>query len=56
MQLTRTARVLVAALGGSGVLHRPRTYEELVPPELGNARAWVPASGLALPATRRAGA
>ena len=54
------------ALGGSGVLHlvRPRTYEWLVPPELGDARAWVLASGvaeiataglMALPATRRVG-
>ena len=66
MQLTRSAEVLAAALGGSGVLHlvRPRTYEWLVPPELGDARAWVYASGvaeiataglMALPATRRAG-
>ena len=66
MELTRTARVLAAALGGSGVLHlaRPGAYEWLVPPELGNARAWVYASGvaeiataglMALPATRRAG-
>ncbi|WP_324277121.1 hypothetical protein [Blastococcus brunescens] len=28
-------------------LVRPRTYEWLVPPELGDARAWVTASGLA---------
>jgi uncharacterized membrane protein len=53
-------------LGGSGVLHllRPRTYEWLVPPELGSARAWVTVSGiaeigtaalLAAPRTRRAG-
>ena len=66
MQLTRSAEVLTAAFGGSGVLHlvRPRTYEWLVPPELGDARAWVYASGvaeiataglMALPATRRAG-
>ena len=66
MQLTRTAAGLAAALGGSGVLHlvRPRTYEWLVPPELGDARAWVLASGvaeiataglMALPATRRVG-
>ncbi len=57
---------LAAALGGSGVLHlvRPRTFEWLVPPELGDARAWVRASGVAeiataglmtLPSTRRAG-
>ena len=57
---------LAALLGGSGVLHlvRPRTYEWLVPPELGDARAWVLGSGvaevataalLAAPPTRRAG-
>jgi uncharacterized membrane protein len=40
---------LAALLGGSGVLHlvRPRTYEWLVPPELGNARGWVTATGVA---------
>jgi uncharacterized membrane protein len=48
------------------VLHlvRPRTFEWLVPPELGNARAWVTATGvgelgtaalLAAPASRRLG-
>ena len=58
--------MLGALLGGSGVLHlvRPRTYEWLVPPELGSARSWVTATGvaelgtaalLAAPATRRAG-
>jgi uncharacterized membrane protein len=58
--------VLGALLGGSGVLHlvRPRTYEWLVPPELGSARSWVASTGvaelgtaalLAAPATRRAG-
>ena len=58
--------VLGALLGGSGVLHlvRPRTYEWLVPPELGPARPWVTATGvaeigtaalLAAPATRRWG-
>ena len=58
--------VLGAMLGGSGVLHllRPRTYEWLVPPERGSARAWVLGSGvaeigtaalLAAPRTRRAG-
>lgn len=58
--------MLAAALGGSGVLHlvRPRTYEWLVPPELGDARTWVLTSGLAeigtaalmaAPATRRLG-
>ena len=62
----RTARVLAAVLGGSGVLHlvRPQTYEWLVPPELGSARAWVLGSGvaeiaagalIAAPRTRRAG-
>ncbi|NEK60480.1 hypothetical protein GCU56_21720 [Geodermatophilus sabuli] len=66
MELPGTARVLLAALAGSGVLHlvRPRTFEWLVPPELGDARSWVTASGLAelgaaalmaVPATRRAG-
>ena len=60
------AAVLGALLGGSGVLHlvRPRTYEWLVPPELGSARSWVTVTGvaelgtaalLAAPATRRAG-
>ncbi len=55
-----------ALMGGSGVLHlvRPRTYDWLVPPELGPARPWVTGSGvaelgtaalLAVPATRRAG-
>jgi uncharacterized membrane protein len=44
-----TAMVLGALLGGSGVLHlvRPQTYEWLVPPELGSARAWVMATGVA---------
>lgn len=57
---------MAALLGGSGVLHllRPRTYEWLVPPELGDARGWVLASGVAelgtaallsASATRRAG-
>ncbi|RBY85458.1 hypothetical protein [Blastococcus sp. TF02A-30] len=45
-------------------LVRPRTYEWLVPPELGDARRWVLATGVAeigtaallsAPATRRAG-
>ena len=64
--MTSRARLLQALLGGSGVLHlvRPRVYEWLVPPELGDARAWVLASGVAeigtaallgAPATRRAG-
>jgi uncharacterized membrane protein len=58
--------VLGTLLGGSGVLHlvRPRTYEWLVPPELGSARVWVTATGvaelgtaalLAAPRTRGAG-
>lgn len=40
---------LAALLGGSGVIHlvRPRTYEWLVPPELGDARRWVTATGVA---------
>jgi uncharacterized membrane protein len=57
---------MAAVLGASGVLHlvRPRTYEWLVPPELGPARPWVLGSGvaeiaagalLALPRTRPAG-
>jgi uncharacterized membrane protein len=66
MRTPGTATLLGALLGGSGVLHlvRPATYEWLVPPELGDARSWVTASGvaeigtaalLAAPATRRAG-
>ncbi|MGY1711249.1 hypothetical protein ACI8AC_17255 [Geodermatophilus sp. SYSU D00758] len=66
MGLPLPAKALAGALGGSGVLHlvRPRTYEWLVPPELGDRRAWVLASGvaeiltaglMAVPATRRAG-
>ena len=62
----RTAQLMSAVLTGSGLLHlvRPRSYEWLVPPELGPARPWVLASGvvevvagtlLAAPATRRAG-
>jgi uncharacterized membrane protein len=57
---------LAALLGGSGVLHlvRPRVYEWLVPPELGDARSWVTGTGVAeigtaallgVPATRRSG-
>jgi uncharacterized membrane protein len=60
------ALCLAVLLGGSGVLHlvRPTTYEWLIPPELGNARRWVTATGvaelgtaalLAAPATRRSG-
>ncbi|SFP31685.1 Uncharacterized membrane protein [Geodermatophilus dictyosporus] len=66
MRLPAPATWLAAALGGSGVLHlvRPRTFEVLVPPELGDARAWVLGTGVAgiataalltVPATRRAG-
>jgi uncharacterized membrane protein len=66
MSTTAWARALLLLLGGSGVLHlvRPRTYDWLVPPELGAARPWVTGSGiaelgtaalLAAPATRRAG-
>jgi uncharacterized membrane protein len=62
----RTAQLMSAVFAGSGVLHlvRPRTYDWLVPPELGPARPWVLASGvvevvagalLAVPATRRTG-
>jgi hypothetical protein len=38
-----------ALLGGSRVLHlvRPRTYQWLVPPELGAARPWITAAGVA---------
>jgi uncharacterized membrane protein len=66
MRTPGKAMLLGVLLGGSGVLHlvRPTTYEWLVPPELGDARAWVISSGvaeigtaalLAAPATRRAG-
>ncbi|MGY1987252.1 hypothetical protein ACI792_13610 [Blastococcus sp. SYSU DS0669] len=66
MRRPASATWLGALLGGSGVLHlvRPRTYEWLVPPELGSARVWVLASGvaeigtaalLAAPSTRRVG-
>jgi len=57
---------LAVALGGSGVLHlvRPQVFEWLVPPELGDARGWVTATGVAeigtaallvSPVSRRAG-
>ncbi|RBY95483.1 hypothetical protein DQ237_13140 [Blastococcus sp. TF02-8] len=60
------ASVLAALLGGGGVLHlvRPSMYDWLVPPELGDQRTWVLATGvaeigtaalLAAPATRRFG-
>ena len=66
MPTSARARALLLLLGGSGVLHlvRPRTYDFLVPPELGPARPWVLGSGvaeigtaalLAAPVTRRAG-
>jgi uncharacterized membrane protein len=66
MRTQDVALGFTAVLGGSGVLHlvRPRTYDWLVPPELGRARPWVTGSGLAelgtaallaVPATRRAG-
>jgi uncharacterized membrane protein len=60
------ALVMAAGMGGSGVLHlaRPRTYDWMIPPELGPARPWVTGSGVAelataalltVPVTRRAG-
>ena len=66
MALPWRAVGLAALLGGSGVLHlvRPRVYEWLVPPELGDARSWVTVTGvaeigtaalLALPVSRRSG-
>jgi uncharacterized membrane protein len=66
MKMPDKAILLGALLGGSGVLHlvRPTTYEWLVPPELGDARAWVLVTGVAeigaaallgAPATRRLG-
>ena len=66
MRTPGKAMLLGALLGGSGVLHlvRPRTFEWLVPPELGDARSWVTATGvaelgtaalLAAAGTRRAG-
>ena len=64
--MSTTARALLVLFAGAGTLHlvRPRTYDWMVPPELGPARPWVTASGvaelstaalLAAPATRRAG-
>ena len=66
MRRPGAATWLAALLGGSGVLHlvRPRTYEWLVPPELGSARGWVLVTGVAelgaaalltAPPTRRTG-
>ena len=57
---------MAAALTGTGVFHlvRPRSYDWMIPPELGAPRPWVLGSGvvelgaaalLAVPATRRAG-
>ena len=62
----RPLTTLIAVLGGSAVIHavRPQVFEPLIPPRLGNPRAWVYASGvaeaacvglLAAPATRRCG-
>jgi uncharacterized membrane protein len=62
----RTEIWLATLLGGSGALHlvRPRTYEWLVPPELGSAHRWVLVTGgaeiaaaglLTASSTRRAG-
>ena len=59
--------LLAAFLGGAGVMHfvAPEPYERLIPPFLGDPRAWVYASGVAeiavgaavaAPRTRRAGA
>ena len=49
MRLPSTHTWLAALLGGAGALHlvRPRIYEWLVPPELGDARTWVTATGVA---------
>jgi uncharacterized membrane protein len=66
MQTRTLALAFSILMGGSGVLHlvRPRSYDWLVPPELGPARPWVTGSGvaelgtaalLAAPVTRRAG-
>lgn len=66
MRRPDTAVLLASLLGASGGLHivRPRTYEWLVPPELGDARGWVVGTGvaeigaaalLAAPSGRRAG-
>jgi uncharacterized membrane protein len=63
----RRLRALQGILGGSGVLHFaiPKAYQKIVPPQLGNPRSLVLASGLAelgcaallsAPATRRIGA
>lgn len=60
------AVTLSAGLAAAGALHlaRPRTFESLIPPALGNPHAWVIASGIAelgcaaavaVPASRRLG-
>ncbi|WP_448613349.1 DoxX family protein [Modestobacter sp. URMC 112] len=64
--MSTSARALLLLFAGAGALHlvRPRTYDWMVPPELGPARLWVTGTGvaelataalLAAPATRRAG-
>jgi uncharacterized membrane protein len=64
--MSTSGRALLLLFAGAGALHlvRPRTYDWMVPPELGPARPWVTGSGvaelgtaalLAVPATRRAG-
>jgi uncharacterized membrane protein len=42
-------RPLALLLGGSGIIHltRPQVFEPLIPRRLGDARAWVYASGVA---------
>jgi uncharacterized membrane protein len=63
----RRLRRLLALLGGSGVLHLvvPKPYEKIVPPQFGDARTLVLASGIAeiacaglliAPRSRRVGA
>jgi uncharacterized membrane protein len=63
----RRVLALIAILGGSGVIHfvKPSFYEDIVPPQLGDARTLVLASGaaelvcaglLAAPRTRKLGA
>jgi uncharacterized membrane protein len=63
----RRIGVLIGILGGSGVVHMvaPKAYERIVPPQFGDPRFVVFASGiaelgcaalLAVPATRRVGA
>lgn len=60
------AAALTGILSSTGVLHfvRPRTFDSIVPPALGNRRFWTYASGaaelgcaalVAVPATRRIG-